>query len=750
MRHIRCGARISTLVQPFAGLAMRNIQFSRWAILFSMAWLCGCAHLEKSIEKNLHAALELEKRCQAFDQDTPDIAAQELLLRIKKRLVLACDAKDVACPFGLKAELAKTATWFGNLEAPKEVTEAVAGFSTQLADFDRSVNAFAGDKKLLVDITGQWKTVKQSCRTAPNPYQCNQTLSALVVTLSAAVTKVEVDGKVVAVDLQASRDAWRKVLLATANSKAALTTTGRQAVRQISLALEAADQSLYAIRDVAVAEFRTDFFDRLLPTLTAEKVLDFTERQMEPVDRLVDKVDQKIYMLGSFAIESSRADIQKQFDSFYNNYLREKFHSTGSAVAFARAACSRLGKPTPAGKSASLIMPFVYSTLTLVHMEKREKQACMDEPLTETLKSGISKEQHCEREVAKIRSKAAKPLVSADGPPTPVEGSLESVLYEKNKEREQKLKSQGTPVAAASDEPPFPPPALEPERIYEVCLVSEQAWRRQLAAAGDGAAGGAGRQASQQVCAEYLLDTEQKRYSQTASPTPNLVDLQSTALAQVLDRIATKVLQMESTSGMGLPARSTVVEASSSAQNFCQWLRSAVSTVSCIDRVDASWVELPAAFNSGSFESTSLVPALRTLSRAIEAYQPGVVEVLVLGAASAAPVRSTSLKAALAKRRSSSPYRCTGEVGAGASDPSGNRDLAILRADWAARVMAGAVPELKGKLKACPLSSQPESGDQPFDRRIAIKLRWKSDGASAASSAARTGSALTASSEVRR
>jgi hypothetical protein len=281
-------------------------------------------------------------------------------------------------------------------------------------------------------------------------------------------------------------------------------------------------------------------------------------------------------------------------------------------------------------------------------------------------------------------------------------------------------------------------------------LVSEQAWRRQLAAVGDGAAGGAGRQTSQQVCAEYLLDAEQKRYTQTASPTPNLVDLQSTALAQALDRIATKVLQMESASGKDLAARSAVVEAPPSAKNFCQWLRSAVSTVSCIDRADASWVELPAAFNSGSFESTSMVPPLRTLSRAIEAYQPGVVEVLVLGTASSAPVRSASLKAAFAKRRSSSPYRCTGEGDADASDPSGNRDLATLRADWAARVMAGAVPALKGKLKACPLSSQPENGDQPFDRKIAIKLRWKSDGASVASPAARTGSALTASSEARR
>lgn len=712
---------------------MRNIRIYRWFLLFSMAWLCGCAHLEKSIGDNLRAAEQLAQRCESFDQDMPAISAKQLLDRIKKRLSLACEAEGAACPFGLKAELEKTHTWFGNLAAPKEVTDAVAGFSARLAEFDQSVNTFVSDQKLLEDITARWQEVQQACRSAPNPYQCNLSLNTLVSTLSSAATKVKANGKLVAVDLGASRSAWKTVQLAVKNSRADLTATGRQAVHQIDLALEATDHSLHAIRDVAIEEFRADFFDRLLPTLTAEKVLDFTERQMEPVDRLVDKADQKIYMLGSFAIEASRADIQKRFDSFYLNYLREKFPSTQSAVAFARAACVRLGKPTPAGKSASLIMPFVYSTLTLVHLEKNKKQACMriGEDVIDEAEVAL-RENSCEEELAAIRLKAASDLADANAPPKPEKGSLEETLTPANPAKSAKSVAAGSKPLT---------PLTSSQRTYEVCLVSEQAWRRQLATAGDGAAGGAGRQASQQVCAEYMLDAEQKRYSQTASPTPNLVDLQSTALAQALDRIATKVLQMESASGKDLPARAAVVEASSSAQNFCQWLRSAVSTVSCIDRVDASWLELPASFNSGSFESTSLVPALRTLSRAIEAYQPGVVEVLVLGAASAAPVRSTSLKAALAKRRSSSPYRCTGEGGAGAADPSGNRDLATLRADWAARVMAGAVPELKGKLKACPLSSQPESGDQPFDRRIAIKLRWKSDGASAASSAARTGSA---------
>lgn len=728
----------------FRELAMRSIQLSRWAILLSVAWLFGCTHLEKSVQKNLNAAMALEKRCQAFDQDTPDIDAQALLLRIKKRLMLACDAKDAACPFGLKAELAETRTWFGNVAAPKEVDAAVKKFSKKLGDFDQSVSAFVGEEKLVKDITGRWQAVKQSCRTAPNPYQCNRSLNALVTTLSEAATKVSGRSNGLVGDLQASRDAWKEVLLAMGNSKAEMTTTGRQAVYQIGLALDATGDTLYAIRDVAVEEFRADFFDRLLPTLTAEKVLDFTERQMEPVDQLVDKADQRIYMLGSFAIESSRADIQKHFDSFYNKYLREKFRSTRSAVAFARAACVRLGKPTPPGKSVSLIMPFLYSSLTLVDLENKERQACMDDPARGKIDPLASKDQNCEGEVAKIRYDAAKAVASTEALSTPVKGSLEDTFH-------QKMSDSGRGYTVAAIEPPPPPVVITPDRVNDVCLVSEKAWRRQLAAAGDGSMGRVGRQASQQVCAEYLLDAEQKRYSQPESQAATLAELQSSAaLAQALDRIAAKVLQLESAGGKGGPPKSTIVETPSGAQNFCQWLRSAVSTVSCIDRADASWVELPAAFNSGSFESTSLVPALRTLSRAIEAYQPGVVEVLVLGAASAAPVRSTSLKAALAKRRSSSPYRCTGEVGAGASDPSGNRDLAILRADWAARVMAGAVPELKGKLKACPLSSQPESGDQPFDRRIAIKLRWKSDGASAVSPAARTGSALIASSEVRR
>lgn len=718
---------------------MRNSRIYRWAILLSLAWLSGCSHLEKSVEKNLNAAVALEERCRGFDEDTPDIDAQALLLRIKNRLMLACDAKGAACPFGLKAELAETRAWFDNLEAPKEVSDAVAKFSTHLGKFDKSVSAFVDDKMLIKEITSRWKTVRQFCRTAPNPYQCNLSLNELVTALSTAATKVNGNSQGLVVDLQASRDAWTKVLLAMRNSKAEMTTTGRQAVYRIGLALDATGDTLYAIRDVAVEEFRADFFDRLLATLTAEKVLDFTERQMEPVDQLVDKADQKIYMLGSFAIESSRADIQQHFDSFYNKYLRQKFRSTQSAVAFARAACVRLGKPTPPGKTVSLIMPFVYSTLTLVHMEKREKQACMDDPKRGTSKDA-SREQNCEWEVAKIRYEAAKPLVSVDGPSTPVEGSLESVLYKKNKEREEKereekAKSQGTPKpVTALDEPPVPPPEIEPARIYEVCLSSEQAWRRQRAVAGQQGAGRADRQASQQVCAEYLLDAEQKRYLQTERQAANLAELQSsTALAQALDRIATKVLQMESARSKEPPATLPVVQAPpSAAQNFCQWLRSAISTVSCIERVDASWVELPATFNSGSFESTSMVPALRTLSRAIEAYQPGVVEVLVLGTASSAPVRSASLKAALARRHASSPYGCTRESGDGAVDPSGNRELATLRADWAARIIAGTAPALKDKLNACPLAFQPESGDQAFDRKISVKLIWK-NGVTAAS-----------------
>lgn len=670
------------------------------------------------IEQNLTAARLLADRCESFDQEVPDINATQLLARVKKRLLLACDRADAGCPFALKAQVKTAATWFKTQSVPETVGAASIDFLKKLEKFDEAVKRL-GDNKL-PDFQQEWEAVRAACRTAPNRYQCAQAQNKLVATLGRAVEGANEERTSIAATWADARASWQSVIFAIEQSRAERTDSGRQAVSQIEATLAATERSLRSILELGVDEFRADFFNRLLPTAAAEKMFDFTERQLEPVDRLLEKADDKFYLLGSLALEMNRADIQGYFDTFYIEHVREKFQSTDSAVAFARAACVRLSKPTPAGKPASLITPFLYSALTRVGEEVEVKQACLrkgSEDSRESVTPG--KEQECELELAKVRRKAVVDLKEKLPSPALTGSVLQSEL--------NALKT--IPLPGGNTAPPMPvrpPAAVSPDAIYDVCLSSEVAVRKQSVSAGDILSTVSARQASQDVCAQYVLGKEQARYKAPDHPASFALNPTGQETVLALDVMAAQAVHPgagEQVSGIHEAVKPVV---KSNGKEFCKGLRMALKDAVCIDGADSSWIELPGVFASGRFESASMVSALRTLSRAIDTHDKrGRAAVVVFGSASDAPVKSKSLQTELdiALKMNEPLYRCPPTVVAGTPDASRNTDLARQRAKWAAGVMGRTTPELKRKLMACPLVV-PERGDQPFDRKLALRVNW--------------------------
>lgn len=683
----------------------------RWLGLLLVAFtVAGCGTLEKKIQENLDAAAQLAQRCDAFEQDTPDIAARDLVERVRARLLLSCAAEPGrACPFGLQEQIRDArSTWFRDNRVPAGFDSAMAAFSASLSRFDAIVREMLTVERL-PDLERTWQEAQVQCRAVPQGLECSRALARVVGTLATAANTASGDGRTLLAALGETLEAWRRVAAIVEGARPQLTEAGAQAARLAEGILRSASDSASAIASVAVQEFRAYFFDRLLPTVTAQKVLDFTERQLEPVDRLIDKADQKIYMLGSFAVEVNRAPIQKEFDRFYIRYVRDRFPSTSMAVAFARAACARLGSPTPAGRPASIITPFLFSSLTLIELEVRSKGRCMGPPRAEELRADrAAREQQCERKTAELRKAAFDQLVSPAAPPV----STDSPLL-------QAFAAQGTnlpsPPASAGTrlDPPAPP---APGDVFQTCLAGERSWRAKLASAGEQPGSADARRAAQSICGEYLLQQEQERYSAAAgatTATPPTVD--AGKLASAMEQLTLALGQERSARAPAAPE-----VAAAPPPSLCDRLRAALGAIRCVQHRDGEWIELPELFASAHIEAAALVPALRTLALAVDAYAPAGTAVTVYGGASQAPVTAPSLRQALAR---APQFRCAASAPAATALDASNRKLAELRADWAARVMHAAAPALGPRLQACVIAATPEHGDQAFDRRVVVRLQ---------------------------
>lgn len=109
-----------------------------------------------------------------------------------------------------------------------------------------------------------------------------------------------------------------------------------------------------------VASVAGELFGDYAQYSVAEKGLRLAERALAPVDRLVEKFDDKFYLAGSVALVWNEEPIQRQFDLLYKSLRDNQLTHPRFELAFASAACRRLDERNA---PSSQFAPFLHRSL---------------------------------------------------------------------------------------------------------------------------------------------------------------------------------------------------------------------------------------------------------------------------------------------------------------------------------------------------------------------------------------------------
>lgn len=605
---------------------------------------------------------------------------EAVLGRMEQRFKLDCDEGQASCPYGVRRQV-------NALEAELRRTAATASVATlrfetlrtSLATFDASAVTFVAHVRSDTVTSGLrqlWSQARSSCGIKGPTVDCNRDLAAVVKAFEQQLAVLQGSAGDMTRSYRALSDAWQDVLAVTGDLGGQVPTARQRLALEVGNVLESTGDSLAAIARASAPEFRQVFFDRLLPTYTAERLLDFIERQFEPLDRLVERADDRVYMLGSIAVEWKRPQMQKALNDFYVGHVRKEFRSTSSARAFARAACVRLAKPSPAGRAQSMVMPFLYTTMTLVEEEVTAQ---------ETGKSPTP-------------PGAVTPLV------TP------GILLDR------------------------------PGLVYSQCLAAERKVHRQLGAAGQRAESAAVRTGSQKACAEALVESEQRAPPEAPQPPELAAFAQvrspgSAEVTQLNAKVEAQVERLSLTTLEPQPAPVAVRASEPPAAPptvakpapFCPRVASALRDASCAEDDAGVWVEFDQGFGTGQTGAPALVPTLRMLGRLVET-EGRVARMEVHGLASAAPMSCRQWRSAIRGQdpcASLAPAAACTDGDSGASGAmTANQLLARGRACWAAEVVRAKAPSLRPASILVAGSTSDQRGNPGFDRVVSIRLVW--------------------------
>jgi hypothetical protein len=120
-----------------------------------------------------------------------------------------------------------------------------------------------------------------------------------------------------------------------------------------------------------------EFFAPRVYTFMAKGTLDVIENSLRPLDRVIGRLDDRWYFIGSATLYLSQGTIQEQFDQFYTEHVRNHFPDASMQLAFASAACERLHGTRTASSPPSLLSPFIERMFTNVDRCLLDNNLCV-------------------------------------------------------------------------------------------------------------------------------------------------------------------------------------------------------------------------------------------------------------------------------------------------------------------------------------------------------------------------------------
>lgn len=298
------------------------------SLFLAMFVLGGCSGIASRMEETIAQADALDKQCEQIQSQEldPNSASDTALIwgRLEVRLKLVAD----------------------DIEKVKKNTCPGIG--------PDSYNAVAnGLEELRTSLDAVSKTVPfPICPNGGAPIANTRSCARAILDYSDSVNKELRELASGVQKIQREIGILQNKVASTATSCAREVAVWKGALEKIASGLE----GLLTKDEEAVLEH---YFASRFTTKISERFFDRMERLVQPIDHLLDKLDDKTYVVSTVMMALAHNDIRKQFGRAYREFLGRKDMPGNMRFALARAVCTRLQRPPAPGQRYSQIMPYL-------------------------------------------------------------------------------------------------------------------------------------------------------------------------------------------------------------------------------------------------------------------------------------------------------------------------------------------------------------------------------------------------------
>jgi len=445
--------------------------------------------------------------------------------------------------------------------------------------------------------------------------------------------------------------------------------------RQLAQRLENGSRTLESLFSHDVEKAAMDLMAANIYDKSADRLLALIDRTLSQLDRTIDKVDDHIYGMASVTTQMFSGEIQDRFDLLFTRLFAERYQSNTAKLAFASAACRRMGVGASSAmplQNASMFTPFLYAALIRVEYDVNGQKGTLED-VRAVWESQIGKKPAESRQdptSIKADSDFAKNVVAA---------------YEKD----AALKEDSTPIA--------------PGMLQQVALC---AGVEQNLALNEGLTGSILNEHTLAACGNAVWDA-------TLGSRP-MVKAGSLSGAQAAIAATPPVATLPSGEGDAKAWRDAMTEVLTASrpkvpglfEALCQQITSLIKGSRCTDGIaDSATVDFDASFALGQARDRGLEMQLAQLADILNSDSHDYRLMITAYASHQLP---------------SCTGKSSGDVQACAT--AKNVALAQSRADWAFGVLERHMAERFGPGNQKHGSANPLSYDTPADRRLRVTL----------------------------
>jgi hypothetical protein len=378
--------------------------------------LSGCA---SQIQKTLDRTIQIEKRCTAIEEALPmeqQYLKSALVDAVALRLVGSClddnqlclNSSDTTIPLKLTGSVQQMATGLQNQRT--QLQQAGKAFDDGLrqdyATLQRDLTQTKKDTEdalnaLRAELSTAKSTLLSNSKTCSQRTDCMTVFAdqfgTLETRLVPIIDKLRTQAKrLPELAQQAAALADRSTLLLKQTKEVAdgtrtllikgnedLQADARQLndrARQLGQRLENGSRTLENLFSHDVEKAMMDLMAANIYDKSADRLLALIDRMLSQLDHTIDKIDDHAFGVASVATQMFSGEMQDRFDAIFRKLFAERYTSNTAKLAFASAACRRMGVGNDAApQTASMFTPFLYAALIRVEYDVNGQKGSLED-----------------------------------------------------------------------------------------------------------------------------------------------------------------------------------------------------------------------------------------------------------------------------------------------------------------------------------------------------------------------------------